>query len=186
MSFFPNLDLELHAEFPICILSSLCFHYICTYFSGQYVTNIVTPFFLNCDGTSLRFTFLPSPVFQHPPPKCRHAEEQPHHKKARQNDPSRPLAGLPTRSNFFGCTPRFFPVRRSFSGFVLSKLPLIGVKLVSNRSIQPLLRWIFGLTMRFSSPSNLLYVFAQESIPFSCGFHKNFAKDCVPAQSMIE
>ena len=30
--------------------------------------------------------------------------------------------------------------------------------------------------MRFSSPSNALYVFAQESIPFSCGFHKNFAK----------
>ena len=30
--------------------------------------------------------------------------------------------------------------------------------------------------MRFSSPSNALCVFAQESIPFSCGFHKNFAK----------
>lgn len=118
--------------------------------------------------------------------KCRHAEEQPHHKKARQNDLSRPLAGLPTRSNFSVVHQDSLLCGALFSGFVLSRLPLIGVKLVSNRSIQPLLYRIFGLTMRFSSPSNLLYVFAQESIPFSCGFHKNFAKDCVPAQSMIE
>lgn len=143
-------------------------------------------FFLNCDGTSLRFTFLPSPVFQHPPPKCRHAEEQPHHKKSPAKRSFQTACRASHKVKFFGCTPTFPPVRRSFSGFVISRLPLIGVKLVSNRSIQPLLRQIFGLTMRFSSPSNLLYVFAQESIPFSCGFHKNFAKDCVPAQSMIE
>lgn len=119
-------------------------------------------------------------------PTCRHAEEQPHHKKSPAKRSLQTACRASHKVKFFGCTPTFPPVRRSFSGFVLSRLPLIGVKLVSNRSIQPLPCRIFGLNMRFSSPSNALYVFAQESIPFSCGFHKNFAKDCVPAQSMIE
>ena len=41
------------------------------------------------------FYILSLPCFQHPPPKCRHAEEQPHHKKPGKTIPLNRLPGFP-------------------------------------------------------------------------------------------